>query len=546
MSLPVPNLDDRRFQDLVDEAKRLIPRFCPEWTNHNLSDPGIALVELFAWMTEMVLYRVNQVPDAYYTRFLNLMGVEPYPPAAARTDLMFWLTGADRFPGDRARRNPGGHGRRERGPGLLHARRPGDDPAPAPLGEGVDQRRGLRRRLGRPELRPDDGVGVRVRRRLSPTTRCTSDSPARWPARCCGSTSTPTSRASAWIRPGHRWCGRSMPTRPGLPMEVVRDLTGGLNRWGEIVLMVPPVHEPLSLGGTRAFWLRVRLTEPRARPADLPGVAARSGRWRCPPSAAALPPSTASWSTASRWARATAARASRSRCATFPVLPRRRGEVVRLVVDGVDQDWTEVADFAESGPDDRHVVWDSTTGEIRFGPTIRYPDGSHRQHGAVPAAGAEVGVSSYRHGGGSAGNVGARTLVELRSAIPFVAEVANPRAGERRRRCRERRERQAARSGHGAHRRAGRDRRRLRAARPRRGHQPRPGARPACPPQRRPGAAAARTVQSTATTRSCPSTTSSCPTTCSTGWAPISTLAGWSAPPSSWRRRTTRGSASPH
>src|SRR2546430_2442631 len=62
MSLPAPNLDDRRFQDIVDEAKRRITRYCPEWTDHNVSDPGVALIELFAWMTEMILYRVNQVP----------------------------------------------------------------------------------------------------------------------------------------------------------------------------------------------------------------------------------------------------------------------------------------------------------------------------------------------------------------------------------------------------------------------------------------------------------------------------------------------------
>ena len=44
MALPAPNLDDRTFQDIVDEAKRLIPRYTPEWTNHNLSDPGVALI----------------------------------------------------------------------------------------------------------------------------------------------------------------------------------------------------------------------------------------------------------------------------------------------------------------------------------------------------------------------------------------------------------------------------------------------------------------------------------------------------------------------
>src|SRR5690349_25177956 len=92
MPLPTPGLDDRTFQDIVDEAKRLIPRYCPEWTNHNVSDPGVALIELFAWMSEMVLYRVNQVPDRLYVHFLNLVGIEPFPPSVARTDLTFWLS----------------------------------------------------------------------------------------------------------------------------------------------------------------------------------------------------------------------------------------------------------------------------------------------------------------------------------------------------------------------------------------------------------------------------------------------------------------------
>src|SRR5204863_8642356 len=89
MSLPVPNLDDRTFQDIVDEAKRLIPTYCPEWTNHNVSDPGVALIELFAWMTEMSLFRLNQVPDVYYTSMLNLIGFERFPATAARAELTF-------------------------------------------------------------------------------------------------------------------------------------------------------------------------------------------------------------------------------------------------------------------------------------------------------------------------------------------------------------------------------------------------------------------------------------------------------------------------
>src|SRR5690349_4133941 len=53
MPLPLPNLDDRSYTDLVEEARRLIPTYAPEWTNHNPSDPGIMLIELFAYLTEM-------------------------------------------------------------------------------------------------------------------------------------------------------------------------------------------------------------------------------------------------------------------------------------------------------------------------------------------------------------------------------------------------------------------------------------------------------------------------------------------------------------
>ena len=92
MSLNTPRLDDRSFQDIVDEAKRLIPKYAPDWTDHNLSDPGVALIELFAWMTESIIYRLNQVPDVLYIKFLELFGITLFPPSAAVADLTFRLS----------------------------------------------------------------------------------------------------------------------------------------------------------------------------------------------------------------------------------------------------------------------------------------------------------------------------------------------------------------------------------------------------------------------------------------------------------------------
>ncbi|MDQ4020291.1 MAG: putative baseplate assembly protein, partial [Actinomycetota bacterium] len=92
MALPAPNLDDRRFQDLVDDAKRLVQQRCPEWTDHNVSDPGVTLIETFASMVDQLLYRLNRVPQAHYLRFLDLIGVRLFPPSAARGDVTFWLS----------------------------------------------------------------------------------------------------------------------------------------------------------------------------------------------------------------------------------------------------------------------------------------------------------------------------------------------------------------------------------------------------------------------------------------------------------------------
>jgi hypothetical protein len=89
--LPSPNLDDRTFEQIRDEAVRLIPQYCPEWTNFNPSDPGVTLIELFSWMTEMVLYRLNRVPDKVYLTLLDLIGVRLRPPQPARTMLTFHL-----------------------------------------------------------------------------------------------------------------------------------------------------------------------------------------------------------------------------------------------------------------------------------------------------------------------------------------------------------------------------------------------------------------------------------------------------------------------
>ncbi|MEV4351504.1 putative baseplate assembly protein [Actinoplanes sp. NPDC049596] len=99
MSLPAPEIDNRTFEDLVAEARARIPRYTPEWTDLNDSDPGMTLVQLHAWLTETILHQLNRVPDLNYVKFLDLLGITPMPARAARTELTFTLDKLDQ-PGD--------------------------------------------------------------------------------------------------------------------------------------------------------------------------------------------------------------------------------------------------------------------------------------------------------------------------------------------------------------------------------------------------------------------------------------------------------------
>ncbi|MCL1864388.1 MAG: putative baseplate assembly protein [Spirochaetes bacterium] len=96
--IPSPNLDDRTHKDIVEEAIRLIPHYCSEWTNHNPTDPGITLIELFAWMVEMLIYRLNRVPEKTYITLLDLIGLSYTDPQASRVLLTF--TPVDQYEGE--------------------------------------------------------------------------------------------------------------------------------------------------------------------------------------------------------------------------------------------------------------------------------------------------------------------------------------------------------------------------------------------------------------------------------------------------------------
>lgn len=87
--VPVPDLDDLRFQPLVDAAKRALPQRAPEWTDHNVSDPGVTLIEACAERTDQLLYRVHRMTARQRAALLRLMGITPLPASPARITVLF-------------------------------------------------------------------------------------------------------------------------------------------------------------------------------------------------------------------------------------------------------------------------------------------------------------------------------------------------------------------------------------------------------------------------------------------------------------------------
>ena len=75
MPIRPPRLDDRRYADLVEELLARIPAHAPEYTDPRPGDPGRTLIELFAWLTDTLLYRANLIPERQRLAFLRLLGV---------------------------------------------------------------------------------------------------------------------------------------------------------------------------------------------------------------------------------------------------------------------------------------------------------------------------------------------------------------------------------------------------------------------------------------------------------------------------------------
>jgi predicted phage baseplate assembly protein len=429
VAFPKVDLDDRRFQDLVDEAKRLIPNYLPEWTNHNVADPGVALIELFAWMTELTLYRLNQVPERLYESFLDLVGVSPYPGAQATTSLTFSFSNVPEEPVGI--------------PLGTEVASAGDSPVIFVTSDELT--------IVQPEVvavlsvpsgddeEPDEGRASESLDELLAQTEVlnifSSDplSPGDstyfgFDQSLTGNLLRVTVEAEVEgvgidpFRPPITWEVWSIDGWLGC--EVRSDGTGGLNRDGEIVIAIPDGHVALAVAGTRAFWMRIRLTVPEIE----------QPTYRSTPSVRTLDFAAIGGTIAAEHSEiageeflgiSSGEPGQNFNVQSAPALGRNENEFVEIRFEAENQKWMEVSNFSQSNRDDLHYTWDSRSGLVEFGPRVRQPDGSWRSYGAVPKAGEEIWVSGYRIGGGSNGNVGPDSLTVLRSAVPYVDRVTN-------------------------------------------------------------------------------------------------------------------------
>jgi predicted phage baseplate assembly protein len=471
MPLVSPNLDDRSYAELRDELVRRIPVYTPEWTDHSPSDPGIVLLELFAYLGENLLYRFNQLPDTTRLAFLRLLQMPMRPPGIARgmaqlgarvpgaavpagtvlaagkvpfttlDDVV--VTGVEALavvrepaplPDDEELRAQAEAAIQARGladgevpvfyavQALVPAAVPGEDPRPLDPSVAVD---GL---LWVALLAPEDadpttlpalradlgGARLSLGMVVDPVVAGIGDVDP-----CPGAGSVRPAPTAVWRASGPS----SDPTQLALTSVVVDgDTTAGVTRTGVVQLRLPellgvpeppdpaPVgmgELPPELGDDRDARVLAWLQVGRADPADRP--IARLA-----------------------WVGADAASIEQHQQAPLELVgvgTGAPGQVLRLAHRGVvrgslvlDVDesgswvrWAEIDDLAAS-PAGRHYLLDLEAGELRFGDGVR---------GRVPDLGRRI-RATYRHGGGVEGNVPPEAVSKLLTPGLDGVTVTNP------------------------------------------------------------------------------------------------------------------------
>lgn len=420
MNLPAPNLDDRSFQDLVDEAKRLVQLRCPEWTDNNVADPGVTLIESFAFMVDQLIYRLNRVPDLNYIKFLDLLGEQLRPPSAAIAPVRFSLA----VPKATNVLIPAGTlvstARRGQDPPIIFSTQNDLDLVSVSLEYILTQAAG--------QEAVAQGESIAEHSEFS----CFSELPEVGDALYLGLTQAAPS-CIIQISVDCRIEGIGVdPLRPPLVAEgwdgqqwtrvhLLKDTTGGLNQRGIINLYIE-AHALSTFSGLSAGWIRVRVVDavgdqprytssPQVKTVDIATIAGITTVSQCTPITNEIVGTV------------TGTPGEILQLNRFPLVSGQ--ESLTIEVSGPEgwTVWSRVESFAEAVATDLCFIVDDIKGQLRFGPMIRNADGSARYYGATPTSGSTVRVPRYLVGGGIQGNVERGAISVMRTNIASVAKV---------------------------------------------------------------------------------------------------------------------------
>jgi len=437
MPLQAPNLDDRQFADIVAEVKTLIPRYTPEWTNFNESDPGITLVELFAWLTEIIIYRLNQVPDLNYIKFLQLIGIELKPAQPATAEITFTVTRPDVgtaivplgtqiaaagatgtpivFETDAALIAIGAVLAAVQsfdGTGFTVETNKNANPGQwfFPFGQNPKTGNALLLGFSSPVTFPSDEINLAV--------SLFEDSLAQPVLQCAGAIPPPATLTWEY------WDGREWQQ-----ISVDADDTRAFSQNGHIYFRGPGSDVAMAQIGNVAgnfFWIRARLENatyenpPRVaviRTNTVSATQAITFSDEVLGGSQGIPSQTFQVANVPVVVQSTPLRLKNSDGTTVPV------QSVRLEIDEGQgfMVWQEVDDFFSSGPNDRVFTIDRNLGLITVG---------SGDHGRIPVANQakptdNVVARKYRAGGGKAGNVGPNTINQIQSFVQSIDTATN-------------------------------------------------------------------------------------------------------------------------
>lgn len=420
MPLKSPNLDDRTYKDIVEEIRSLIPRYAPEWTDWNEHDPGITLIQLFSHLTEMIIYRLNQVPDKNRIEFLKLIGMELKPAQPAKAHLTFALsedatTSVDIQSGTAVETESSGEE-----PIIFETDEPliaiaatlkgvqsydgnnfsnvtgandNDGQSYYPFGRTV--RTGSTLYLGFSSKLPDEEIRVRVEI-LSRDTQ---------------SVGSHCNLGAGQIRPPAElvwgyWNGKWEE------LDIIEDETRNFMGSGYLSFKGPSDIKESKLGELTGkddalYWIRCRV---------------KKSEYEFSPTVETILLNTvpATNAVTVKGEIIGSSDGSPGQLFTLKKIPVLSGSLVLEVDEGEDWvGWKKVDEFHASTRHDQHYTLNRITGEVTFG------DGFN---GKIPFAGESNIRATYRYGGGKNGNVGAGTITSLQSTLSDVEEVTNIKA----------------------------------------------------------------------------------------------------------------------